>query len=151
MSVLSAGKGITLVNTGVPSVNGSTGAVTNVARTNVDNNFTSSQTVTDGLNFTTYGINEIHFYDDISGGEVFLYPSLPGGAQTVTLPDGVNTTLAGLATTQTFTGVNTFNTLTTFNAGITASGATFSGNVHILNTTNNTSVQVTTNARSWFL
>jgi hypothetical protein len=44
---------------------------------------------------------------------------------TVTLPSS-NTTLAGLATTQTFTGTNTFNTLTNFPGGISAAGATFS-------------------------
>jgi hypothetical protein len=44
-----SGKGITLINTGVLSVNGETGAVINVARTNTTNSFSSLQTFTNGV------------------------------------------------------------------------------------------------------
>jgi hypothetical protein len=162
MAVLSGGKGITLVNTGVLSVNGSTGAVTNVALTNVINNFETSQTIS-GLNavlevqdtdtFNSFIIepaaSQIGFYNDGTTSNLWL--SFPAAFDnTVTLPD-FNTTLAGLAGTQTFTGSKTFSTVTAFNAGITAAGATFTRDINIVNTSNGTSVKVTTNARSWFL
>ena len=142
MAVLSGGKGITLVNTGVLSVNGSTGAVTNVARTNIDNNFSTSQTIS-GLNavllvedivtLNSFTIDpaafQIGFYNDGSAGNLWLtFPSATD--RTVTLPD-FNTTLAGLAGTQTFTGSKTFSTVTEFNAGITAAGATFTRPIYL--------------------
>ena len=128
MAVLSGGKGITLVNTGVLSVNGSTGAVANIARTNVDNLFSSEQTFTSGtLNSISIDGNSVIFYDDINGDSAYLAVGPGQGiGQVITLP--LETTqLAGLAGTQTFTGSKTFSTVTAFNAGITASGATFSG------------------------
>lgn len=45
-----SGKGITLVNTGVLSVNGNTGAIINIAATNTTNSFSSLQTFTSGIN-----------------------------------------------------------------------------------------------------
>lgn len=47
-----SGKGITLINTGVLSVNGESGAVINVARTNTTNSFSSLQTFTNGVSIT---------------------------------------------------------------------------------------------------
>jgi hypothetical protein len=44
-----SGKGITLINTGVLSVNGSTGAISNVAFTNVAQTFTGIQTFSSGI------------------------------------------------------------------------------------------------------
>jgi|688.fasta_scaffold184686_2 hypothetical protein len=44
-----SGKGITLINTGVLSVNGSTGAISNVAFTNVAQTFTNIQTFSSGI------------------------------------------------------------------------------------------------------
>jgi hypothetical protein len=116
----------TVTNTGVLSVNGSTGAITNVARTNVDNNFSGGQSVTDGINFITYGATEIYFYDDFSSTETILQQPNTGTVQTITLPAGFNTTLAGLAVPQTFTAVNTFSSVANFSAGVSAAGGTFS-------------------------
>ena len=159
MAVLSGGKGITLVNTGVLSVNGSTGAVTNVALTNVNNFFSTSQTIsglnpvlevqdTDTVNSFTIdpSASRIGFYNDGSSGNLWL--SFPAAFDnTVTLPS-FNTTLAGLAGTQTFTGAKTFNTVTAFNAGITASGATFTGNINLQN---GESIRNTTDGRIDFM
>lgn len=44
-----SGKGITLINTGVLSVNGGTGAITNVAFTNIAQTFTGIQTFSSGI------------------------------------------------------------------------------------------------------
>jgi hypothetical protein len=44
-----SGKGITLINTGVLSINGSTGAITNVAFTNVAQTFSGIQTFSSGI------------------------------------------------------------------------------------------------------
>jgi hypothetical protein len=69
--------------------------------------------------------NRLYFYNDLSGGEVFFQPTIvPASTITVSLPD-YTTILAGLAGTQTFTGINTFNALTNFPGGISAAGATF--------------------------
>jgi hypothetical protein len=128
----------TVTNTGVLSVNGSTGAITNVARTNVDNNFTSSQTISDIFATLTVHDNDIPsefiidpvnqkitYLSDTTGSNFDLV--FPTNTRTVTLPGGANTTLAGLAVNQTFTGSNTFTKLVTFNDGITASGITLTG------------------------
>jgi hypothetical protein len=76
--------------------------------------------------------------DLLSNGDVSFYDSgnlnrIVFGLSGATLPTtyfvylpNSNTTLAGLATTQTFTGTNTFNTLTNFGAGISSEGGTFS-------------------------
>lgn len=45
----------------------------------------------------------------------------------------------------------TINEPAIFLRGFTASGATFTGNINLVNTLNGTSVQVTSNARSWFI
>jgi hypothetical protein len=71
--------------------------------------------------------NKVSFYDFGSLNKIVfgsLGVTLPG-TYSVYLPNS-NTTLAGLATTQTFTGTNTFNTLTNFGAGISSAGGTFS-------------------------
>jgi hypothetical protein len=135
-----SGQTMTFSNTGVLSIDGGTGAITNVARTNVDNIFSASQTIStsnaalsivDSSSFNEVSFqgefNRLYFYNDLSSGEVFFQPTIAAASTiTVSLPD-YTTTLAGLAGTQTFTGINTFNALTNFPGGISAAGATFSG------------------------
>jgi hypothetical protein len=160
-----SGQTMTFSNTGVLSINGSTGAITNVARTNVDNFFNASQTISaanavlaivDSSSFNEVSFqgefNRLYFYNDLSGGEVFFQPTIaPASTITVSLPD-YSTTLAGLAGTQIFTGTNTFSALTNFPSGISAAGATFSGNVQAATYTETSNrIRVTNNARSWFL
>jgi hypothetical protein len=137
-----SGQTMTFNNTGVLSINGGTGAITNVARTNVDNIFSASQTIStsnavlsivdsSSLNEVSFQgeFNRLYFYNDISSGEVYLQPTIASASTiTVSLPN-YSTTLAGLAGTQTFTGTNTFNTLTNFPGGISAAGATLNGNI----------------------
>jgi hypothetical protein len=134
-----SGQTMTFSNTGVLSIDGGTGAITNVARTNITNTFSANQTIsranaaftiqdTSSLNEINLlsEFNQIYFYNDLSGGEVYFQPTIPTASTiTVTLPSS-NTTLAGLATTQTFTGTNTFSSLTNFSGGISTAGATFS-------------------------
>jgi hypothetical protein len=134
-----SGQTMTFSNTGVLSIDGSTGAITNVARTNVTNTFSAIQLivapsaylqVTDSISTNEVSFdaenNRLYFYNDFSGGEVFLQPTiLAASTITVALPN-YTTTLAGLAGTQTFTGTNTFSTLTNFTSGISAAGGTFS-------------------------
>jgi len=128
---------------GVSSVNGATGAITNVAKTNVNNLFSASQNISapggyivvensSNLNYAQLDPTQVIFYDDFLGGEVFLQPTFPvGGAITVTLP-GFDTTIAGLAGTQTFTGNKTFSTLASFSGGLSASiGVTFANNISV--------------------
>jgi|694.fasta_scaffold61660_3 hypothetical protein len=144
INVAAAGKGITVSNAGVHSVNGSTGAITNVAKTDVNNNFNAPQTISafgavfdivDTLNSAGVTIdplaNTISWRNGLLSAVLNFNPSpvsFPDPARVATLPD-FTTTLAGLSGTQTFGGTKTFNALTTFNAGIIASGATFSGNI----------------------
>jgi hypothetical protein len=124
----------------VSSVNGSTGAVTNVARTNVDNLFSASQTIsatggalaiadTSTLNSFELdpGATRITSYNDVTGTNTWLQFSHALADRTITLPATADTTLAGLAVTQTFTANQTFSTVANFNAGISAAGGTFSG------------------------
>ena len=128
-----SGQTMTFSNTGVLNIDGSTGAITNVARTNVNNLFTESQTISANSGTLTvydtnsfYGINltpstkKITFYDNDFGTSVQLFFNVVGD-QVLTFP-GDTTVLAGLASTQTFTGTNTFNSLSIFNSGISASG-----------------------------
>jgi hypothetical protein len=128
-----SGNTLTVSNTGVLNIDGSTGAITNVARTNVDNNFSQSQTMSASngyfiVNDTDflYSISltpktkKITFNDNDFGTSVQLFFNVVGD-QVITFP-GDTTVLAGLASTQTFTGTNTFNLLTGFNSGISASG-----------------------------
>jgi len=157
------------------SVNGSTGAVANVAKTNVDNNFTASQTieasgailsVVDSGSLSSFELEPgvgISVSDSVNSPQTLefnqnIFPS------TVTLPN-FTTTLAGLAGTQTFTGTNTFSSLANFNggissaggtfsaltrftAGISAAGATFTGNITLQN---EETIRNTTNGRIDFM
>ena len=128
----------------VTTVNGATGAITNVAKTDVNNEFTSAQTFNSNVLFsdgivTVYdsaversiilnaSTDRIRFYDDGYGNSLDLYAGGNYNNQVIAFPQS-NTTLAGLAVTQTFSGKNTFNALTYFAFGISAAGGiTFSG------------------------
>jgi hypothetical protein len=127
-----SGQTMTFSNTGVLSINGGTGAVANVARTNVDNNFSTAQTIdgpgtyleiskefVGGL-ILTPGVGIQASDTDNSPQTLQFNPTFT--TTTVTLPN-YTTTLAGLSGNQTFTALNTFN------SGISAAGGvTFSGN-----------------------
>jgi hypothetical protein len=132
-----SGNTLTVSNTGVLSVNGSTGAITNVAKTNVDNNFSASQTIeTTGAfldvinsgNNTSFSLQPgvgIAVSDSFNSPQTLQFNQDGFLTTTVTLPN-FTTTLAGLSGTQTFGGTKTFNALTNFNAGISSAGGTFS-------------------------
>ena len=53
IGVTRSGNSVTVSNTGVHSINGVTGAITNVAKTNADNNFSVVQTFDQGLTVTS--------------------------------------------------------------------------------------------------
>lgn len=122
----------------VISIDGVTGAITNIAKTNIDNSFNASQTinvgdgkliVNDTDNYTTFKIipalKSIIFTDNtvdpsaFSSSLIFSDSSL----SSISLPN-FTTTLAGLSGAQTFTGAKTFNSLTNFTSGISSAGAT---------------------------
>jgi hypothetical protein len=120
----------------VKSINGSTGAVANVARTNVDNNFSVAQTI-DGpgtyleiINsaantaFTLTPGTGIVVSDSVNFPQTLQFAQT-GTTTTVTLPS-YTTTLAGLSGNQTFTALNTFNAGISAAGGVTFAG-TFSG------------------------
>ena len=121
----------------VASVNGATGAITNVAKTNVDNNFSASQTiettgafldVLNSANNTSFSLQPgvgIVVSDSFNAPQTLQFNQDGFLTTTVTLPN-FTTTLAGLSGTQTFGGTKTFNALTNFNAGISSAGGTFS-------------------------
>ena len=131
----------------VTSVNGATGPITNVAKTDVNNEFASAQTfnsnvlVSDSI-ITVYdsavehsiilspSTDRIRFYDDGFGNSLDLYAGGNFNNQVIDFP-GSNTTLAGLAVSQTFTDTNTFNSLTIFASGLSASGATFANDIKV--------------------
>jgi hypothetical protein len=119
----------------VKSINGSTGAVANVARTNVDNNFSVAQTI-DGAGayleiigsagdaFTLTPGTGIVVSDSVNYPQTLQFAQT-GTTTTVTLPN-YTTTLAGLSGNQTFTALNTFNAGISAAGGVTFAG-TFSG------------------------
>jgi hypothetical protein len=128
-----SGQTMTFSNTGVLSIDGSTGAITNVARTNVDNNFSSAQTIDapgafleiigSAASFTlTPGVG-IAVSDSFSSPQTLQF-NQAGTTTTVTLPN-YTTTLAGLSGNQTFTALNTFTAGITANALYVSTGATF--------------------------
>jgi hypothetical protein len=152
--------GLTGAVQGVSSINGATGAITNVAKTNVDNNFTSSQTMSaNGAILTVQDTassdsividpsqNKITFRDDTSENNVHLIASVFDN-QNITLPDAAGTIaltsqLMGAVngSTAATTAVTSFNGLTgsvqgvsaaVAGTGISVSGAT--GAVTITNT-----------------
>jgi hypothetical protein len=138
-----SGQTMTFSNTGVLSIDGGTGAITNVARTNVDNVFSASQsistspaifTVLDSGSIKEFMLdpdNNLLAFGDFGNYLNLLFPSLLSSSETITFPD-FTTTLAGLSGTQTFTGIKTFNALTNFPGGISAAGATFSSQARFL-------------------
>ncbi len=137
---VSAAGAVGLTSNYVKSINGATGAITNVAKTNVDNNFSASQTIEaagaflDVINSaisTSFSLQPgvgIAVGDPINAPQTLQFNQDGFLTTTVTLPN-FTTTLAGLSGTQTFTGTKTFNALTNFTAGISAAGGTFSGNI----------------------
>ena len=111
----------------VKSINGATGAVTDVAKTNVDNNFSSAQTI-DGAGAYLEIVGSAGDAFTLTPGvgivvsDAFNFPQTlqfnqTGTTTTVTLPN-YTTTLAGLSGNQTFTALKSFN------AGISASTIT---------------------------
>jgi hypothetical protein len=133
-SFINIGAGKTINNIGVQTLNGATGAVTNVAKTNVDNNFSVAQTIDGpgtyleinresvGSFILTPGVG-IEVNDAVNFPQTLKF-NQTNTTTTVTLPS-YTTTLAGLSGNQTFTGLNSFN------AGLSASGATFSGDIAV--------------------
>jgi hypothetical protein len=134
-----SGNTLTVSNTGVLSIDGGTGAITNVARTNVDNNFSASQTIANNLVqlFVYDAFSENNFAVTPTDSKIILinentltshsliFSTAGDVVADITLPT-FTTTLAGLSGTQTFGGTKTFNALTDFNAGISSAGGTFS-------------------------
>ena len=135
---------MTFSNTGVLSIDGGTGAITNVARTNVNNQFSDSQNITGFLSVSgtiysydsgvdrTISLNpstdKITFRDEGPENQIDLYVGGNYNNQVIAFPQS-NTTLAGLAVSQTFTATNTFSSVTNFLSGISAAGGvTLSGN-----------------------
>jgi hypothetical protein len=173
-----SGNTLTVSNTGVLSIDGGTGAITDVARTNVTNTFSTQQFVQGNVvssstsNLGSITINptdqNLTFYEDIFGNQLFLTAFGNHANQTISFPN-TTTDLAGLAVNQTFTNTNTFTELTRFNAGISSAGGTFSAltrftagisaaggtfasNVQAATYTETSNrIRVTNNARSWFL
>ena len=139
-----SGQTMTFSNTGVLSVNGSTGTITNVAKTDVNNQFTATQTFNSNVvvldnTITVFddsvdhsiilnaNTDTIRFYNDDTGNILDLYAGGNFGNQVIAFPSST-TILAGLAVSQTFTDTNTFNSLTNFLSGISAAGGvTFAG------------------------
>jgi hypothetical protein len=135
-----SGQTMTFSNTGVLSIDGGTGAITNVAKTDVNNNFVVGQTI----NGTVYSYDsfvdrsislnpatdKITFTDEAPGNNIALYVGDNYNNQVIAFPQS-NTTLAGLAVNQSFSGSNSFGLLTNFAAGISASGATFSNRLNL--------------------
>jgi hypothetical protein len=135
-SIVTLFNGLSGSVTGVQSIDGVTGAITNVARTNVGNTFTVSQKISGAFTSlrientvlgTTadYSSSAINFYSGTTSTGQTILPVATTPISTITLPN-FTTTLAGLTGTQTFTGTNTFSALTNFSSGISAAGATFS-------------------------
>ena len=118
-----------LANTdgGVASINGATGAFTDVTFNNTSNTFLFPQEIFDNTQTNSIGLGgeviSVNF--GVSEKSSLLFFPDAGINLTYTLPS-TTTTLSGLAENQTFTGTNTFNTLTNFNAGISSAGGTFS-------------------------
>jgi hypothetical protein len=125
-------------NTGVLSIDGSTGAITNVARTDVNNLFSTGQNISGTISSYDSGVDhsiminpsldKIIFRNETSENQLDLYAGDNFNNQVIAFPQS-STTLAGLAVNQSFSGTNTFDARTNFAAGISAAGGvTFSGN-----------------------
>jgi hypothetical protein len=135
-----SGQTMTFSNTGVLSIDGGTGAITNVAKTDVNNSFAVAQTINGSIYSYDSGVDntislnpatdKITFRAEASENQLDLYAGGNYNNQVIAFPQS-NTTLAGLAVPQTFTSNNAFSTLTNFLSGISASGATFSNRVNL--------------------
>jgi hypothetical protein len=128
---------MTFSNTGVLSIDGGTGAITNVAKTDVNNSFAVAQTINGSIYSYDSGVDntislnpatdKITFRAEASENQLDLYAGGNYNNQVIAFPQS-NTTLAGLAVAQTFTSTNTFSSVTNFLSGISAAGGvTFSG------------------------
>ena len=138
ISVSKSGNTSTVTNIGVQSIDGATGAIVNIAKTDVNNNFAVGQTINGSLSSYDGGVehqitlspstDKIIFLNDANGNTLDLYAGDNFGNQVISFPTST-TTRAGIGVSQTFTATNTFNALQNFTLGISASGATFSGNI----------------------
>jgi hypothetical protein len=145
-----SGQTMTFSNTGVLSIDGSTGAITNVARTNVDNNFSSAQTIdAPGAYLEIIGSNTaftltpgvgIAVSDSINFPQTLQF-NQTGTTTTVTLPN-YTTTLAGLSGNQTFTG------LVSSTVGFSGSATNLVGNANGLTAGTASRVQIAEGAGS---
>jgi hypothetical protein len=143
-----SGNTLTVSNTGVLSIDGSTGAITNVAKTNAANTFNQTQSIEGsgslGSSYLTeYGGSGITFNFDtgISTGSQRWSTGVAGGSNTtITFPNDTGTValtknvvssfngLTGAVTGVTTGTANTFVALQSFTSGISASGGvTFAG------------------------
>jgi hypothetical protein len=134
---------VNIINTGVLSVNGSTGAITNVARTNISNTFTTTQISNNGeywkaLNQTTNNSSSLSptYIDNTFSASGFVQRWQASDAtSTITFPT-TTTTLVGTHNT-----VSSFNGRTGSVQGVSqllaGSGITLTGSTGIVQITNN--------------
>ena len=125
-------------NSLVTTVNGSTGAITNVAKTNVDNGFTLRQSISDnlGTNQVTVGGGNIDFFYGVSENTQTLVSSdsmstitFPSTSGTLALVDGVATRVNGATGAVGMTGSGAIlfthsGKTGTFNARLASTSAT---------------------------
>ena len=111
--VVSAAGAVSLTSNYVKSINGSTGAITNVAKTNIDNGFTLRQSISDNLatNQVTVGGSTIDFYYGVSeniqvlqSADVTSIVALPGDTGVLALTKDVVASLNGITGARTLTG-----------------------------------------------
>jgi hypothetical protein len=162
----------------VKSINGATGAITNVAKTNVSNDFTSSQQISNSLTVTGFasgstvilnsptiemgdvnlegdsvrliidngavgiyaygsinqygagGIasNSVLYAPNVYASQFFTFPNGQTATSIVTTVNGATGAITNVAKTDT---ANAFTALNTFNAGLSASGATFANDIKV--------------------
>jgi hypothetical protein len=134
ISVSGATGAVTITNIGVRTFNGFTGGITFAAGTGIT--FTASAgTITLSTTAGAVGATGATGSQGIQGVTGATGATGPTGATPTDYVASFNG-LTGAVTGITAGGINTFTQLNTFSAGISASGATFSGNIKIpVNTT----------------